>query len=139
MYRIFDITIESEVDLPGLLHCESGEPAWRIVWAESAIDDTGFEWFHAWKDEDGTELMSCARKGGDYLLEIPGLARFRIHIDDGRIEAAALSDCPESTVVHLLLDQVIPRVTCHGGRIVIHASAVMMRNGQRSSGNWEGD
>ena len=74
--------------------------------------------------------MACARKGEDYLLTFPGLAGFRILFEQRRIEAFAGPGCPDATLAHLLLDQVVPRALCHQGRMVIHASAVQMADGR---------
>jgi hypothetical protein len=74
--------------------------------------------------------MSAARRGGDYALEFPNLVRFVIHLEAGRIEACPEPGCEEDTLAHLLLDQVLPRVVCHGGRMVLHASAVVAPNGR---------
>ena len=130
MYRIFDNCIASELDLPGLVACVDEIADWSITLPQGELDEDGYEWFHAWKAPDGQELMSCARKGENYLLNLWGLAQFVIHFDQQRIEAWPQAACTENTLAHLLQDQVIPRVICHGGRMVMHASAVVLQDGR---------
>ena len=74
--------------------------------------------------------MRAARLGRDYLLDCLGLARFRIDFAARQIAVSPAPDCAASTLVHLLLDQVLPRAVCHEGRVVLHASAVALRDGR---------
>jgi len=129
-YRIFDVCIDSELPLPGLSSCDGVSPDWTIICPQGTLDDSGYQWFHSWKSDDGQELMSTARLGDDYLLRIFDLAVFRILFAEHRIEVYALEECPPSTMAHLLLDQVLPRAICHEGRPVIHASAVQLDDGR---------
>jgi hypothetical protein len=129
-YQIFDVCIESEVPLPGSRPCDDAAPAWSVSCPGEALDESHFRWFHIWKSSDGQEQMKVARENGDYLLNIFGLATFRIGLEDRRIVAYAKSDCATDTLAHLLADQVLPRALCHAGRAVIHASAIMLRDGR---------
>ncbi len=129
MYRYFDFCIDCDFPLPGLVECESGEPEWGIRKVE-ALDEAGFDWFHEWKSESGRVVMSVARRGGDYLLDCLGQARFLIEFGLRRISALPLRDCPDHSLAHLLLDQALPRAVCHGGRTVVHASAVRLEDGR---------
>ncbi|MBT8058404.1 MAG: hypothetical protein KJO33_02340 [Gammaproteobacteria bacterium] len=128
-YRYFDFCIDCDFPLPGLAKCESGEPAWRIRKVE-ALDEAGFDWFHEWKSESGRVVMSVARRGGDYLLDCLGQARFLTEFESRRIGAQPLGDCPDHSLAHLLLDQALPRAVCHEGRTVVHASAVRLEDGR---------
>jgi hypothetical protein len=130
LYQIFDLCVASELPLPGLPGCTDKPPDWSIVMPVSEISGQGFEIFHSWKAPDGQDLMACARCGKDYLLDIIGLARFRIDFGGRHIQAQPLTGCTDNTLAHLLLDQVLPRVVCHGGRMVMHASAVLLEDGR---------
>jgi hypothetical protein len=130
LYRIFDISIASELALPGLVGCADKIPDWTITLPQGGLNEDGYLWFHTWKAVDGQEIMSCARRGENYLLDIMGLAKFVIYFDEHRIEAYPQAACTENTLAHLLQDQVIPRVICHGGRLVMHASAVELTDGR---------
>ncbi|NND57338.1 MAG: hypothetical protein HKN57_08795, partial [Xanthomonadales bacterium] len=110
--------------------CSGTTAQWHIESRPDQFDEDGFEWFHGWTTQEGQELMKTARKGQDYLLECLGLARFRIDFGKRRITPVPLAGCEQSSLVHLLLDQVLPRAVCHGGRLVMHASAVRLRDGR---------
>jgi hypothetical protein len=63
-------------------------------------------------------------------LKLPGLACFRIDFASRIIEVISEPASTLETLSHLLLDQVIPRVLCHTGRVVVHASAVLLEDGR---------
>jgi hypothetical protein len=75
-------------------------------------------------------MMAVARRGEDYQVKFHGVASFVIGFDQRRIQVFPTEACPQSTCVHLLLDQVIPRTLCHLGRMVVHASAVELPDGR---------
>ena len=130
LYQIFDLCIACELPLPRVPACTADTPAWTIVLPGTEISGQGFEIFHSWKAPDGQDIMAGARYGEDYLLDILGLARFRIDFGRRQIQAQPLPGCTDNTLAHLLLDQVLPRVVCHGGRMVMHASAVLLKDGR---------
>lgn len=130
VYRFFDFCVDSELPLAGLPECAGGAPAWSIAIGGAADAGQGAEPFHRWTLPNGQEVMSAARRADAYLLEFPGLARFLVDLAAQRIEARPLAGCPDHTLVHLLLDQVLPRAVCHGGRVVLHASAVLAAPGR---------
>ena len=129
MYRIFDISLTSEIQLPGLSHCYSDTPDWVVTTPSEPLDDSAFQWIHSWKSEDGRELMKTARRGEEYLLNVFDMAVFHIQFSKRQIDAYALQECPSNSMAHLLLDQVLPRVLCHQGQPVIHASSVLLNDG----------
>jgi hypothetical protein len=129
-YRIFDIVVACEFSLPGLITAGGAAPDWRVVLAEGEVGKDEWLWFHSWKGPNGLEMMAVARRGSDCQLKFNGLAAFVIEFDSRRILVFPLESCPESTLAHLLLDQVIPRALCHQGRMVVHASAVELPNGR---------
>ena len=130
MYRVFDFCIECDFPLPGLPPAGGVDPAWRVSLVADDADEKGFEWFHDWKTPSGVVVMSVARRVDDYLLDCMGMARFRIDFQRRVIAARPLEGCQEHTLAHLLLDQVLPRVVCHQGRPVLHASAVILDDGR---------
>ena len=128
--KFFDFCISSEFPLPALPECSGEAAEWHIEAPRDALDEKGFKWVHSWTGQDGRELMKTARNGPDYLLECLGLARYRIDFGSRRITPQPLAGCEQSSLVHLLLDQVLPRAVCHRGRMVMHASAVRMKDGR---------
>lgn len=95
---------------------------------ESAPDPGFREWIHECSGPDDLPALALARQGQDYLLRFPGLADFVISADGRRVSASGAAGTNAATVNHLLLDQVLPRVLAHMGRLVVHASAVRLGN-----------
>ncbi len=133
MYRLFDIKVDSSLPLPGLPRVLPDGCDWQVSVTSLPIDETGFEWLHEWAAPDGNEpnpVMACARSGNKYLLRFPDLADFEIDFGAHRVHASSVSGGQESSLAHLLLDQVMPRILSHLGRPVFHASSVLMSDGR---------
>jgi hypothetical protein len=129
-YRIFDLVLESDLPLAELGECPDGKPAIRFAIApELAPEENSLAWIHEWTLPDGRVSIASARHAGGYLLRFPGLADFLVSGDGSRI-ACLDAECPASTIRHLLLDQVVPRVVGHGGRLVAHAGCVELEDGR---------
>jgi hypothetical protein len=129
-YRFFDLCVSSELELPPLPASRAASVDWHIVRAPQNPDESGMVDFHHWQSPDEQILMSAARCGQVYLLDVLGLAKFRIDFETRRIEVHPMDDCAGHTLAHLLLDQVLPRAVCHDGNLVIHASAVLLESGR---------
>ena len=82
------------------------------------------DWIHHWPDESGAMSLARSGDGNDLLLRFPGLADFVISKDGRRLGAWPAPEAGTETLHHLLLDQVLPRVLAHQGRLVLHAGAV---------------
>lgn len=130
LQRVFDACIASDLPLPGPGSCDGESADWTITCPTGALDESAYPWFHSWKSDDGQVLMQSGRRGGDYLLRVFDRVSFLIRFGERRIEAYAPEGYPQNTIAHLLLDQVIPRVLCHQGRSVLHASSVLLRDGR---------
>jgi hypothetical protein len=87
-------------------------------------DPAGGVWTHCWLDRNGATSLSLARTAAGFLLCFSGLARFSVSLDGCRIGVWPAPETNTETLTHLLLDQVLPRVLAHLGRLVVHASAV---------------
>jgi len=129
MYRFFDLCLESELELPGLARSEAAQPDWSVWRRERAVDLESFDWLHSWESPGGETVMAVARENGAYVLEFPGMATFFIDFQSRSLAIEPAAGCGDDTLVHLLLDQVLPRAICHEGRVVIHASAVALPDG----------
>jgi hypothetical protein len=132
MYRLFDGAVACEFPLPGFPEIQQVEADIQVKLGRGSVHETGFDWFHAWRETDGQLVLSCARRSGEdglsqYLMRFPELADFLI--TGSTITCHPHPDCRDDTLRHLVLDQVIPRVWAHRGNLVIHASAVQMPNG----------
>jgi hypothetical protein len=128
-YRYFDLCIESELPLHGLEPDATAPPAWRVNLLPPTGHAEELDWFHTWSDPSGQPIMAAARREGRYLLQFFGLARFDLDFRARVIAIRPLEGCPDETLVHLLVDQVLPRAVCHEGRLVLHASAVALADG----------
>jgi len=125
-YQIFDLAIASDFPLTGLTETGGTDADISVGLGRGANDLAGFNWIHEWKTRRGEVVTTCARRGDHYLLRFPGLADFNLDTSNNVIRAFPADGIAAETVSHLLIDQVIPRLICHGGRMVMHAGAVAL-------------
>ncbi|MFC1688478.1 hypothetical protein ACFL07_02310 [Pseudomonadota bacterium] len=130
MYRVFDLVLQSELWLPDELGSSAEKADLLIhVCPDAAFDEYRFEWFHEWKSPDGGTMIAAAKFEDEYLLRFPGLADFHLSPSKSAIRVLPAGGVDESTLAHLLLDQVIPRWQSHRGHLVVHASSVELPSG----------
>ena len=130
LYRFADLILQSEVplsELPGL-PCGSAECVVLVDSSERYEPDSD-RWDHHWRSPDGGVLLSCARDGEVYRLGMPGIATFLIDGGGTAITCSPHEALPPGTLEHVLIDQVLPRVLTHRGRLVIHAGCVATSQG----------
>lgn len=77
----------------------------------------------------GGAWLSTQRHGDDIELRFGDMAVFAIDGALSRIVCTAASDVPMTTIRHLLLDHVVPRILELKGLLVLHASAVVTSAG----------
>ena len=130
MHRVSGLRLEANIPLPELPR------------AFAAYADCRFQllpprrravvpraWLHRWRRDDGRVLASLGRAGRDYLVRFSGLADFLISREADLVRCRARPGISPATVRHLLLDQVIPMVLAHRGRLALHASAAITGDG----------
>jgi hypothetical protein len=100
----------------------AGDFAWCRL--DSPPDRKNTAWVHEWRTENGRPTLSLARQDDGLLLRFPNLADFSINNDGNRIGVWPAPGTDDETLRHLLLDQVLPRLLAHQGRLVLHAGAV---------------
>jgi hypothetical protein len=125
LYRFAELTVRSELPLPELPTTGSGEADCVII--RASADPAGLpnsRWDHHWRSPDGVVALSCARDGDTYRLGMPELATFVITADGSTVTCRSHGALPAGTLEHLLIDQVLPRVLTHRGRLVLHAGCV---------------
>ena len=135
-FIVFDGVIACDFLILGVPAALQPEADIRVTMGCGTIDESGYDWFHSWRETDGELVLSCARRStqsgeGDapqYLLRFPGLADFVI--TGNLVSCRPHADCRDDSLRHLVLDQVIPRMWAHKGNLVLHASAVQLPNGQ---------
>ena len=134
MYGIFDVVLDSDLHLPELPELSDIKAASEVFLVregiENSISTTSLIWLHHWIDDHGEINISCAKIGGNYLLSFPNLVDFFISESGRLIHYVPMPCAAPETIRHLLLDQVVPRVLGHLGRLVIHSSAVVMPDGR---------
>jgi hypothetical protein len=119
----------SPVDLPALSDNESIALASNLSipdapWPEPAEGD----WVHHWLVTYDTLSLSLARTSQGFILRFPELADYLIDPDSSKIGMWPMVGVTTETLSHLFLDQVLPRVLAHRGRLVLHASSVSVGN-----------
>jgi len=133
MYRLFNGAFACDFRLPGVNEMQQGTADLRIALDYGAIDESGYDWIHAWRVNTGELVLSCARQSPrsgspHYLLRFPELADFVI--SENTVTCHRAPYCSDDTLCHLVLDQVIPRWWAHKGNLVLHASAVELPDGR---------
>lgn len=129
-YRFCDAAVDSDLALP-LPDAESGTPTnWRcVVSVQPARESEQWDWIHDWSFASGDLALGLATNGHDYLLRFPNLADFVVFLAASKIECRPKKTASESTLKQLLLHQVLPRALSHGGKLIVHASSVLMAEG----------
>jgi hypothetical protein len=130
MHRVSGLRLEADIPLPELPRASAARadcrfqllPPRRRAAAPRA-------WLHRWRRDDGGVLVSLGRTGRDYLVRFTGLADFLISREADLVRCRARPEVSPATVRHLLLDQVIPMVLAHRGRLALHASAAIAGDG----------
>ncbi len=88
--------------------------------------DEAIDFFHHWriKGTRGRPWLSIGRCATGYRLRFPDLADFDVSAAGDRIACRPSARLPDTTLQHLLLDQVLPLALSRSGHLVLHASAV---------------
>jgi len=84
--------------------------------------------FLEWTFPDGTLWTRFYRAGNGYLLRFPDLADFTVSADGLEVAAYPAPNVSGQTVDHLYLNQVLPLALSRQFKLVLHASAVEIRN-----------
>ena len=123
-YRICGCTFHSNVPIPELPAANEPSPAFTFaLFAEAQDFSAGCTWLNDWRLSDGTVWLTFARLATGYLLRFPTLADFIVSTDARTVACSVQPDIPLATMRHLFLNQVIPIVLSHLGKLALHASA----------------
>ncbi len=130
MYQIFDTCLNCEFPLPELPASKDGDYAFSVRMGSSEqFRESDFSRAFEWPNESGNIVCWCSRRGDEYLFCFPGHASYHVSAD-------AVISCwvEEGSTVgmmrQLLLNQIVPRCLATSGRLVLHASAVSLKNGR---------
>lgn len=124
-YRYADCLLSSQIELSALAHTFGSQPGRRISiqWAHASQISPNPTWSHHWRSGADSIDLSVAHADGGWLLRVPELADFQIDPGCSAIAVIGNEGLDASTLEHLLLDQVLPRVLAQQGELVIHAAA----------------
>lgn len=129
-YRLFDVLLQSDLELPGIPVAPEGRPDLTVRdarrWPTTAPE---FETYHEWRTPKGELAIEGLRHGDEYLLRFPGKAVFLLDPPAGLIETHFEAHADPVLRGHLLTDQVIPRLLQSRGRCMVHASVVELKSG----------
>lgn len=129
-YRICDHTFRSNVPIPELVPGDYQQPEFTFQLRPETKDfSKSYPWLNRWYALDGSVWLAFARLEAGYLLRFPALADFVVSTDARTICGYLRAGCPPETMRHLLLNQVIPIVLSHLGKLVLHASACVTAHG----------
>ena len=123
-YRIFNFLVESSIPLRGLPVANKGPADLSFRLASPLTSPVEYSWLHHSRGDDGEITLSVARTEEGYCLRYPGIADYHIEQEGSAITCHPYINVPEYTLRHLLLDQVVPRMTGQKGHTVVHGSAV---------------
>jgi hypothetical protein len=131
-YDLSGLVFTSDVPLPELpqLHPMDPRPAECAVhWGDARRHDAPrAPAFYAWITEFGEEWLFFADRPGGYRLTFPEHGEFDVDADGGAVAVHGWPGTPAETMRHLLLNQILPLVLSRRGRIVLHASAVSVKD-----------
>lgn len=86
-----------------------------------------------WADESSSLSILTQRSASEaptFVVRYDELAQFTLSYASHEILVTRLdADVPDSTINHLLVDQIWPRILAHRGELVLHAAAVLGPNG----------
>ena len=128
-YLYCSLPVTSNTAVPELP--QSNHEEWGLCFTlENAhLQTMEHPWSHHWYSPGDDRILSYCNQDSFHWLRFPTLGDFRISADAKEISCYPLSEVPQDTILHLLLDQVLPRCLAHQGKIMLHASAVRLEQG----------
>lgn len=129
-YRFCGHTFHSHVPIQELNPSNNRQPEFTFqLSTDRTVYSESLHWLNHWYSLDGSIWLSIAKLEEAYLLHFPHYADFVISINGRTVSCYPRTNCPPETMRHLLLNQVIPLVFSHLGKVVLHASACVIPQG----------
>lgn len=121
-YSAYGLTVDSDL----ALHLPRVERPADIVVArlDIPVDHRMVRWF----DNTSSDWCQAGLVGDDFCLRFGDEAEFVVAADGRRLGWYSI-EAPSSTLVHLLLDHVLPRALTKFGRAVLHGSCLSLARG----------
>lgn len=130
VYKYCDINISSNIDLPELVLSECVVAAIRFRFnPESGSIPPDYHWFYSHSSQGDDTFLKIAKEHGAYIFRHENSLDFIVDDRSSVIECLEYKRLPGETIRHLLLDQILPRLLSHQGRLMLHASAVLTPRG----------
>ncbi len=124
-YCCHGLSLVSDIPLPLHTTAKPALPDWSIrLESTAAFGQSAIRWDAADPSEPAPAWMRTGRSARDLYLVFPDLARFLVSPENRCIHATPESGVPETTLGHLLLNQVIPLALANEGHLMLHASVV---------------
>jgi hypothetical protein len=127
-YSAYGLVFSSSLVLPELSRANAGAPALRIRTMARRPDERAWRWLQGRPKRRRGTWVAIGTQQGTYRLVFDGGADFTVS-PASRTVAIRTGAAPAGTVRHRLVDQVIPMVMSHFGRIVLHGSALSLPDG----------
>lgn len=113
------LAVDSEIPIPGP---DTARPP-DVVVRRGDVPSEGGVFVQEWPDADGRRWLSIFRTASGYRISVANLECL-VSADGRHVIAKPGGHLDEATLVHLLLQQVLPLAVSRTGRLVLHACAV---------------
>jgi hypothetical protein len=127
-YHYCGLQLISETPIPELPESSKADNESIFFRVQNRQPISSVHWLHHWISATGQRMISYGHTNAHWL-RFHELADFHISSDLTVITCYPTSVIPQETLIHLLLDQVLPRCLAHRGRVMLHASAVNVKQG----------
>jgi hypothetical protein len=122
-YRLYGMTVESEVALPASRSAPDSTVDCRVG-VTTVMKRPAGDWFHHWRIPPDPPSVMFGRMAGGYVLRMPDLADFEVTAGGDAVRAYPAPALPRRTLEHLVIDQVLPLALSMRRELLLHASVV---------------
>ena len=127
-YRFADVWFGSNIEFPELPRSDATANmrfayVLDMVNAQETCMSEASSQSRAWTLGSDAASVRIQRSAAGYTLRFPGQGVFFVATDEHRLSTIIPHSVPQETVRHLFLDQVLPRLRAHAGRLILHAAA----------------
>jgi hypothetical protein len=123
-YEIAGLVLATPFAIPELPEVAGHTPDWAVVEGPAAGDDDELAPVFEVRTADDRLWATLRAAPGRFALSFEGQVDFAIDVEERVVSYAPRDGVAESSLRHLLIDQVVPHLLAAEGQLVIHASAV---------------
>lgn len=128
-YAFAGLTVDSEIPLPELPSSSHANPVDAVVGVGDVCVPPAHDSMHVWRDPLDKVAFVSGRVQDDWYIEFPGALKVLI-APDGGVTVQPDAGIAETTLQHLLIDQILPRALTLRGHALIHAAAASTPGGR---------